>query len=165
MTNRLASFVAASAALVVVLLPAGVSAADDDAAKAERKLFEGAWHTSELVVNGGQQSLRIELHNFSGDKWTHKFRDQVLAEGTFTLHPRKPYGVIDFEYTSPENQKGKHWQAIYRFDGDTLQWMGENGPPRAPAFSEEEYKKLPQAFESKPRDGQIRRTLKRIKDQ
>jgi uncharacterized protein (TIGR03067 family) len=126
--------------------------------------FEGTWHSQKVVVNGAQQAIRIELHTFSGNKWTQTFRDRVIAEGTFTVHERKPYWVIDFEYTTPDNQKGKHWHAIYRFDGDTIQWLGENTPPRAPAFNDEEYKKLPKTFETKPGDGQLMRTVKRMKD-
>lgn len=165
MTKLPASFAsAAGAAFFVFLFPVLSPGAGEDAAKAEAKKFEGAWHSQKVVVNGAQQSIRIELHTFSGNKWTQTFRDRVVAEGAFTVHERKPYWVIDFEYTTPDHQKGKHWHAIYRFDGDTLQWVGENTPPRAPAFNDEEYKKLPKTFETKPGDGQLMRTVKRIKD-
>lgn len=161
-----ASFaLAAGAALFACLLPAGSPGADD-AAKAEVKKFEGVWYSHAVVVNGKQQSgeSRADLHIFSGNRWTQKLNGQVVAEGTFTVHERKPYWVIDSEYTTPDNQKGKHWHAIYRFEGDTIQWLGENTPPRAPAFNEEEYKKLPKTFETKPGDGQFMRTVKPMKD-
>lgn len=155
---------AAGAAFFAFFFPVVSPGADEDAAKAEAKKFEGAWHSRKVVVNGGDQSIRAELHIFSGNKWSQKFKDRVVAEGTFTVHERKPYWVIDFEYTTPDSQKGKHWHAIYRFDGDTIQWLGENTPPRAPAFSDEEDKILPKTFETKLGDGRLMRIVKRTKD-
>jgi uncharacterized protein (TIGR03067 family) len=165
MTKLPAPFaLAAGAAFFAFLFPVVSPGADEDAAKAEAKKFEGAWHSQTVVVNGAQQGNRVDLYIFSGNKWTQTFKGRVVAEGTFTVHERKPYWVIDFEYTTPDNQKGKHWHAIYRFDGDTIQWLGENTPPRAPAFNDEAYKKLPKTFETKPGDGQFMRTVKRMKD-
>jgi uncharacterized protein (TIGR03067 family) len=124
---------ATGAALLVFLFSASSSGGDGDAAKDEMKKFEGVWYSYAIEVNGKQQTVenKDDLHFMWGNKWIQLFKGRVVAEGTFTVFERKPYWVIDSEYTAPENQKGKHWHAIYRFDGDTIQWLGENRDARA----------------------------------
>jgi uncharacterized protein (TIGR03067 family) len=134
--------------------------------KDEEKKLEGTWYSHATEANGKQTSGENKeyLLIIAGNKCTTKVKGKVVGEDTFTLFERKPYWVIDFEQTAPENRKGKHWHAIYRIDGDTLQWIGENSDARAPAFTEEEYEKLPKAFQTKQGDGQWMRTMKRLKD-
>ena len=88
------AIMAAGAALFVFLFPAGLRGADDDAAKAEVKKFEGAWSSHAVVVNGNQQSIRPDLHIFSGNKWTQKFKGRVVAEGTQKVQPGTAVEVV-----------------------------------------------------------------------
>ena len=142
----------------------GESGPNTDAAEAEMKKFEGTWYSYAIEVDGKQQTVenRDDLFIFSWNKWTHKFKGRVVAEGTFTVKEHKPYKVIHSEYTAPEKQKGGHWIEIYRFDGDTLQWLGDNEGDLLKEVKDEDYKKLPKAFETRKGDNKFMRTVKRL---
>ena len=143
----------------------GVGAGQAADTKDEAKKFAGDWYSFAVEVDGKQQAVenKEDLHSFSGSKWTHKVKGRVVEEGAFTVEARKPFWVIDFKYTSPKKAEGTHWIALYRFDGNTVQWIGSNSDP-VPTIGDADYKKLPKAFETKKEDGQFMRTLKRLKN-
>jgi uncharacterized protein (TIGR03067 family) len=159
--------------MLSLLFNAGCGASEADSKRelkgkinAEMKKFQGTWYSFAIEVNGKQQTIenREDLHIFSGNKWTQKVKGRVVEEGTFTLVERKPYWVNDFKYTFPKKQEGGHWLAIYRFDGNTVQWLGENTTNLPLTVKDEDYKKLPKVFETKKGDGYWFRTCKRLKD-
>ena len=149
--------------LLALLLGAGVGPAADNTAEVNK--FQGTWYSVSTELDGEQKTgiTKDEQHIFSGNKWTRKVKDQVVSEATFTVKELKPYWVITLKYTVPEKKKDAHWLAIYRFDGDTLQWIGDN-VALLNEVKEEDYKKLPKAFETKKGDGNFMRTLRRLSD-
>jgi uncharacterized protein (TIGR03067 family) len=161
MTRFAALFGTVASAALLIAVGAG-QAADT---KSEVQKFQGTWYSYAIEVNGSQQTgeNRESLHIFSGNKWIQKLRGQIIAEGTFTVQEQKPYWVIDSLYTSPKKHAGAHWLAMYRFDGDTVQWIGTNRDP-VPTIGPADYQLLPKVFETKRGDGMFMRTSKRLKD-
>lgn len=145
---------ALSAMIVVVACIALLSSGADGggaAVKTEMEKFQGTWYSIATERNGKQKSSedKTALHVFTGKRWVQTEKGRVEAEGSFTVEERKPFWIVDFKYTSKKD-KGTHWIAIYRFEGDTLQWIA----------NEEDFEKLPKAFKTSKGDGLFMRTLK-----
>jgi uncharacterized protein (TIGR03067 family) len=136
---------------VAVVVVAAMSAADEEAVKAEMKKLEGTWQLVSGVKDGKETSeevvkkVRVAI---KGGKHTVYFGDEVAAkEIPFTVDLTKnPKTTVD---TLPD---GKEIKGIYKLDGDTLtSCVAEVG------------KDHPSEFASKPGSGHTLRVFRRVK--
>jgi uncharacterized protein (TIGR03067 family) len=87
----------------------------EEAARRDRERLQGAW----AFVSGRRQA---ELQ-FSGDRFTVRFRNGDLYAGRFTVDPtHKPRAMDLHVEDGPEPSRGKVSRAIYEFDGNHLIW-------------------------------------------
>ena len=134
----------------VTFLPAA-HAAEDDAAKAELKKFQGTWQLVTAETDGKktdkEKTAKIRVV-IKGSKHSVYFGDDVaVKEIPFVIDPsKKPKQVTD---TLPD---GKEIKSIYELDGDTLKSCS------APAG-----KDRPTEFSAKEGTGHTLRVFKRVK--
>ena len=135
----------------LVFTSLSIHAADDDAAKAELKKFQGTWQLISAET-GGKKADKATIAKIrvviKGNKHTVTFGDDIVAkEIPFTLDPsKKPKEATD---TLPD---GKKIKSIYELDGDKLKSCA------APAG-----KDRPKEFSAKEGTGHTLRVFERVK--
>jgi uncharacterized protein (TIGR03067 family) len=137
--------------LVVVAIVTAISAADEDAVRAEIRKIEGTWQLVSAVRDGKEtpedvvKKVRVVI---KAGKHSVYFGDEVAAkEIPFTVDPTKnPKTTVD---RLPD---GKEIKGIYKLDANTLtSCVAEVGKPG------------PSEFVSKPGSGHTLRVFKRVK--
>jgi uncharacterized protein (TIGR03067 family) len=106
------------------------SAGKDDAkakpagdAKKEKERLQGTWTVVTIAKEeNSEHDAEDSQMVISGDEFTMKQGDQVLAKGKFKLDPSKSPKAIDLEIaeSSKEGDNGKTALGIYALDGDSL---------------------------------------------
>lgn len=96
--------------------------AKDEAIKKDKKLIEGTWRATELVVDGNksqeEDAKKIKVVNASDGTWTLFSDDQEIAKGTSTFDPSQKPKTIDFMTTEGEGE-GKTHLGIYELEENT----------------------------------------------
>jgi uncharacterized protein (TIGR03067 family) len=135
---------------VVVLL--STDKATDQAAKRELDKLQGTWSYVAFEMNGEKMpddQLKKMSITYTGDKWTVKEEDRVVASGTQKLDPSKTPHEIDSPITEGDG-KGITMLGIYEFKGDTFKvCFDPSGQSRPKSFT--------------PKEGQFAAVIKRQK--
>jgi uncharacterized protein (TIGR03067 family) len=108
--------------MVVVGVGAGISAAQDDAAKKDLKALQGTWIIAALEVNGMEvpaDKLEGTVLTLKDDRYTVKIKDKVINTAVIELDPKKDPKELNM--TPQEGAaKDKLHKAIYKIEGDTF---------------------------------------------
>src|SRR5262249_25044900 len=116
------------AVCVLGLLIGGIGlliAADDvnnEAARKERRLYDGTWRVTALEADGRRMSeedcARITVLNELDGKWTVKLEGEVIWKGVSSIDPTRRPKTIDFRPTEGADV-GKTFFGIYEISRDT----------------------------------------------
>jgi uncharacterized protein (TIGR03067 family) len=144
---------------LVSALVCSAATADDEAAKEairkDRKLYEGTWRVTSLVVNGVKaeeaDARKITVANNADGTWIIKVDGKQITYGTSTFDPRKKPKHIDFVPSDGDNQGQTHL-GIYEIEGDKRKLCFANPG-----------KDRPKEFKSESGDDHILVTFERVK--
>lgn len=100
--------------LCVLVLPAAILSAQEDAVKKEKAKLAGVWVVESMEMNGKQaESSKGDLFTFTADKLTIKTKVKEGGAESYLIVPTKKPKEIDFKGKAPG-------LGIYELDGDTL---------------------------------------------
>lgn len=108
--------------LTTIVGIAGADGPKDEAIHKDRKVIEGTWRISVLVVNGNdaneEDARKLTVNNGADGSWSLNAEGKEICQGTSTIDPLQKTKTIDFTITEGEG-KGNHYLGIYELGENT----------------------------------------------